>query len=90
MIDIFELSEPLNVIHLDGGAEDDDEDPSDPTLLFWTKVGFIVIAFLEGFISGMIPTWSKSCRESPKILGIANAFAGGVFLAIALMHILPE
>ena len=33
---------------------------------------------------------SSSCRESPKILGIANAFAGGVFLAIAFMHILPE
>lgn len=38
----------------------------------------------------MIPTWSSNCRESPKILGIANSFAGGVFLAIALMHIMPE
>ena len=38
----------------------------------------------------MIPTWSPRCRESPKILGIANSFAGGVFLAIALMHITPE
>lgn len=38
----------------------------------------------------MIPTWSSSCRESPKILGIANSFAGGVFLAIAFMHITPE
>lgn len=50
----------------------------------------MVVAFLEGFISGMIPTWSESCRKSPKILGIANAFAGGVFLAIAFMHITPE
>jgi len=41
-------------------------------------------------ISGLIPTCSKSCRENPKILGIANAFAGGVFLGIAFMHILPE
>ena len=38
----------------------------------------------------MIPTWWSECRESPKILGIANSFAGGVFLAIALMHITPE
>ena len=38
----------------------------------------------------MIPTWSSSCRESPKVLGIANSFAGGVFLAIAFMHITPE
>lgn len=57
---------------------------------FWLKIGFIVMSFAEAFITGLIPTWSKSCRESPKILGIANAFAGGVFLAIAFMHITPE
>ncbi len=56
----------------------------------WTKIGFMIAAFLEALIAGMIPTWSPSCRESPKILGIANSFAGGVFLAIALMHIMPE
>lgn len=39
---------------------------------------------------GMIPVKSKSFRESPKILGVANAFSGGVFLAIALIHIVPE
>ena len=41
-------------------------------------------------IAGMFPTWSSSCRENPKILGIANSFAGGVFLAIAFLHIMPE
>ena len=39
---------------------------------------------------GMVPVKVKSFRESPKILGVANAFSGGVFLAIALMHIMPE
>lgn len=39
---------------------------------------------------GVIPVKVKSFRESPKILGIANAFSGGVFLAISLMHIMPE
>jgi len=57
---------------------------------FWIKIGFIVLAFCEAFFTGLIPTWSKSCRESPKILGIANSFAGGVFIAIAFMHITPE
>ena len=33
---------------------------------------------------------NKKCRESPKILGVANSFASGVFIAIALVHILPE
>lgn len=57
---------------------------------FWIKIAFIVVVFLEAFCCGLIPTWSKSCRENPKILGIANSFAAGVFLAIALCHILPE
>ena len=54
------------------------------------KLGFIVTAFLEAFLLGLIPVKSQVFRESPKVLGIANAFSGGVFLAIALMHILPE
>ena len=58
--------------------------------MFWLKIGFIVVSFTEAIVAGMIPTWSPSCRESPKILGIANSFAAGVFLAIALMHITPE
>ena len=65
-------------------------DNPDATKVFWTKVGFIVVAFFEALCTGYIPTWSPSCRESPKILGIANSFAGGVFLAIAFVHILPE
>jgi len=58
--------------------------------LFWTKIGFCVFAFCEAFFTGIIPTQSKTFRESPKIMGIANSFAAGVFIAIALIHILPE
>ena len=58
--------------------------------IFWTKIGFIVFVWAEAFFSGIAPTLSTQCRESPKVLGIANSFAAGVFLAIALMHILPE
>eukprot|EP00354_Favella_ehrenbergii_P012556 CAMPEP_0170453746 /NCGR_PEP_ID=MMETSP0123-20130129/2233_1 /TAXON_ID=182087 /ORGANISM="Favella ehrenbergii, Strain Fehren 1" /LENGTH=206 /DNA_ID=CAMNT_0010716237 /DNA_START=53 /DNA_END=673 /DNA_ORIENTATION=- len=58
--------------------------------IFWSKIGFILAAFAEGLIAGMIPTWSQGCRESPKVLGIANSFAAGVFLAIAFVHITPE
>lgn len=39
---------------------------------------------------GVVPIKCKSFRESPRILGIANAFSGGLFLAIALVHIMPE
>jgi len=54
------------------------------------KIGSIVILFIEAFIGGMAPFWSAKCRKNPKILGIGNAFAGGVFVSIAFMHILPE
>ena len=56
----------------------------------WLKWGFIVFNYLEALIAGLIPVKSKKFRESPKVLGIANAFSGGVFIAIALMHIMPE
>ena len=65
-------------------------EPVNKKELFWTKIGFCVFAFLESFISGIFPTLSASCRESPKILGIANSFAAGVFMAIAIIHIAPE
>jgi len=54
------------------------------------KGSFIGVIFIEALLAGYFPTWNRSCRESPKILGIANAFSGGVFMAIAFMHILPE
>jgi zinc transporter 1/2/3 len=56
----------------------------------WLKLGFIIVSFSEALIMGLIPIKVKSFRESPKILGVANAFSGGVFIAIALMHIMPE
>ena len=68
----------------------EDDSGENKSLVFWTKVGFIIAVAAEALIAGMIPTWSPSCRENPKILGIANSFAGGVFLAIAFMHITPE
>jgi len=58
-----------------------------PTTL---KIIFIFVSFFEAVLLGLIPVYSKSFAESPKVLGVANAFSGGVFLAIALMHIMPE
>ena len=65
-------------------------DKDDDTKVLWLKIMFIVLSFSEAIIAGFIPTWSTNCRENPKILGIANSFAGGVFLAIAFCHITPE
>ena len=54
------------------------------------KWGFIVLIFLVTILAGLAPIQAKSCRENSKILGIMNTFSGGVFLAIAFVHILPE
>ena len=54
------------------------------------KIVFIFLAFFEAFGCGLAPLYIKSLKESPKYLSIASAFTGGVFLAIALLHILPE
>ncbi len=39
---------------------------------------------------GLIPAYSKHCRSSQVTLSLMNCFAGGVFLAMAFVHILPE
>ncbi len=54
------------------------------------KILFMVISFLEALGLGVIPVYSSKFKFSPMILGIANAFSGGVFVAISLMHIMPE
>ena len=91
MPSLMDLPLENEIIKLDTlSAEDDDDESNNQTLVLWTKLIFIVLAFCEGFGFGAFPTFSKSCRESPKILGFANAFAGGVFLGIGFCHILPE
>ena len=73
-----------------GEAPPEDGCGDNCTAVFWIKVGFIVVCFLEGMIGGLVPTWVEGCKSNPAVFGIANAFAAGVFLAIALLHMLPE
>lgn len=41
-------------------------------------------------VAGILPAKIKSCGRNPTFMSMANAFSGGLFLAIALVHILPE
>jgi len=41
-------------------------------------------------LAAIAPLKIESCRGNAKWLGIANTFSGGVFMAIAFVHILPE
>lgn len=63
---------------------------SEETTVIIIKVVFIFAIWAECFVAGIIPAKNARCRTSPTIVGISNAFAGGVFIAIAFMHILPE
>ena len=54
------------------------------------KIVFIPIYFLLSFVCGLLPIKIPSLKNSTKWSGIANSFAGGIFLAIALIHLLPE
>ena len=68
----------------------DNVGPEEATRVAWLKAIFMITAFLEAAILGSVPILSSKFQESPCVLGVANAFSGGVFLAIALMHIMPE
>ena len=54
------------------------------------KIGFIFFIWAWAFISGILPAKIKACKDSQKFLSLASAFSGGVFLSMALIHILPE
>ena len=54
------------------------------------KVIFIVVCFAVTMGAGLAPMKLDRCTANAKMLSLANSFAGGVFLAIAFAHILPE
>lgn len=53
------------------------------------KIAYIFIVTGIVYVA-FIPAFSKRCRNSAVTLGLMNSFAGGVFLAMAFVHILPE
>ena len=47
-------------------------------------------SFLLAFLAGLVPVFFNSCKNAKTIFSIANSFAGGVFISIAFVHIMPE
>jgi len=68
---------------------DHDHDEDGMTTIMKLKIAMIVILFFIVYL-GLIPAYSKYFRSSKVILTLMNCFAGGVFLAMAFIHILPE
>ena len=70
----------------DEGNDDNDESPGNLALKIVSI--FVFLGMTMGF--GLMPYYIKSCRQSTKFLSISNAFSGGLFLGIGLLHVLPE
>ena len=64
--------------------------PEEEKLMFILKLAFIPLIFLVALGFGILPAKVKSCGRNPKFMSMANSFSGGLFLAIALVHILPD
>ena len=79
--------------HGGGGDHDDDEAPPAKSTdlksksLITVKIACLVIIFVLTFISGVSPYFLK---WSQAFLVLGTQFAGGVFLATALMHFLSD
>lgn len=52
------------------------------------KIVFIFINFSITYL-GLIPKVLPACRDNETVLSISNCFSAGIFLAMALMHLIP-
>ena len=46
--------------------------------------------FLEVVIFGLIPLRVEAFKENKLVLALSDGFSGGLFLAVGLIHLLPE
>jgi zinc transporter ZupT len=53
------------------------------------KTIFLILYLLITYL-GILPYAISACRTSSKVLSFMNCFAAGVFISIALIHLLPE
>lgn len=65
-------------------------DPQEAKTILILKIAFIFAIFGIALLFGILPAKIKSCGRNPRFMSMANAFSGGLFLAIALVHILPD
>lgn len=54
------------------------------------KVIAMITMFTMIIAIGNIPLRSKTFKTNQKILSLTSAFSGGLFLAVGLLHLMPE
>ena len=67
-----------------------DEVHQESESLFMYKVLTLIIVFAISLTFALIPLKLSYFKSNLKIIGIANAFSAGIFLSVALVHLLPE
>jgi zinc transporter 1/2/3 len=81
----MELSSTLSLLEAQTAAEE-----AEAKTVKIIKIVFIFAIFIIAFVSGILPAKIKGCGTNKTFMGLANSFSGGLFLAIALVHVLPE
>jgi zinc transporter 1/2/3 len=54
------------------------------------KLLYALLIFIITAVVGYLPITTKIFASNDWITGVASTFAGGVFLGIGLLHLLPE
>ncbi len=63
---------------------------SESLLLIILKILALLIIWLMTIVFGLLPVKVPSFKQNTLLLSLSNCFAGGLFLAIGLTHMLPE
>ena len=50
----------------------------------------MIVKFLEVVIFGLIPKRVEAFKENKLVLALSDGFSGWLFLAVGLIHLLPE
>ncbi len=58
--------------------------------LFTVKVISFVAILIVAIVGGVIPLLSSKVTNSERFISLGNAFAGGLFLGVGFIHLLPE
>lgn len=54
------------------------------------KIIAIVVILIESLAFALFPILNKRFKENQKLMGFANAFSAGIFIAAGLLHVLPD
>jgi len=54
------------------------------------KIGFIFVMFILAFFAAYAPLKISFIRNSKTALSLIHSFGAGIFISIALIHLLPE